>query len=187
MRTLALLVLAAAIPASAQSPLAQLNGAAQANGIDIIITPPGRGGQDRGRGPGSRADAGREAAADFCAGASFDSDRRECMAVVSSAYHFDVEAVAACRNVNFSSEYPGCVRAIANKSFLRAEVDQCGRESFGSSIISCFQRSGRPSRRGREGDAYLKRQLRRVQRLMQDGNYREAERALADVINSLDD
>lgn len=187
MRTLALLVLAAALPASAQSPLAELQAAAGAQGgIDIIITPPGRGGRLPGRAPGARGSAGREAAAAFCGEADFDSDERECMAVVSRSDYFDLEAVAACRRVNFSSEYPGCAAAIADKTYLRAEVDLCGRESFGSGIISCFQRSGRPWRGGRDGDAYIRRQLRRVQQLLREGRYREADRALDDVINSLE-
>lgn len=191
MRTLVLLAAAlVALPAAA-SPLAELQAAAGAQGgIDIIITPPSRGVPPRqGRPRRDRAgfERGREAAASYCASAAFDSDKRECMAVVSRSDYFDLEAVNACRKVSFSSEVPGCAQAIANKTFLRAEVDVCGEESFGSGIISCFQRSGRPWNGGRDGDAYVKRQLRRVQRLMQDGRYREAERALEDVIDSLDD
>jgi hypothetical protein len=184
---LALLALVLAVPASASSPLAELRSAAGAQGgIDIISTPPGRGGRAPGRAPGARGSAGREAAAAFCGEADFDSDKRECMAVVSRSDYFDVEAVNACRRVNFSSEHPGCAAAIADKTFLRAEVDLCGRESFGSGIISCFQRSGRPWRGGRDGDAYIRRQLLRVKRLMQEQRYREAERALDDVIISLE-
>lgn len=182
---LTLLALALALPASAQSPLAELNTAAHAAGIDIIITPPGRG-RLPGRAPGARGDAGREAAAQYCANAGFSSDRRECMAVVGASDYFDIEAVNACRRVNFSSEYPGCARAIANKTFLRAEVDFCGNETFGSGIISCFRAAGRPWNGGREGDAYIRRQLRRVQMLLQQQRYLEAERALDDVINSLE-
>ncbi len=189
MRLAALAALFLALPASAESPLlAQLQAAAGADGVAVRqapLAPPrpaARPGQRRHPG----RDDGRELAASACASAAFDSDRQACMRVVSAAYYFDAAAVAVCRQVNFSGEMPGCIGAIADKTFLRAETEQCGRESFGSNIIACFQRSGRSTERGRDDDAYVRRQLWRLRSLMRDGRYREAERELDELIDSLE-
>lgn len=185
----ALSALLLALPAAANAPLAQLQTAAAAAGtdVDVIIRLPG----GRPARPANRrhpgGDDGRELAASACASAAFDSDRQKCMRTVSAAYYFDGNAVNVCRKVSFSSEVPECIDAIADKTYLRAESENCARESFGSGIIRCFRESGRSTERGRGDDAYMRRQLRRVRALMRDGRYREAERELDELIGSLED
>lgn len=192
MRRFAALLAAAllALPAAAQSPLAQLQSAAGAAGadVDIIIrVPQGRPAVRPGHRRHPGRDDGRELAASACAAAAFESDRRKCLDVVRDAYYFDAAAVNVCRKVSFSSEVPACAAAIADKTFLRAETEACGRESFGSGIIKCFATSGRSTERGRDGDAYTKRQLRRIRDLLRDGRARDAERELDELIDSLED
>ncbi|MDX6771033.1 MAG: hypothetical protein SF051_15995 [Elusimicrobiota bacterium] len=187
--TAPLAVLLLAAPVLAEGPLAQLQAAAAGVAVERapVQAPVGRPVDQPGRRRHPGGDDGRETAAAACADADFDSDRRECMQVVGRAYYFDAAAVAVCRRVNFSSEVPACIAAIADKTFLRAETESCARESFGSGIVSCFQQSGRSTERGRDGDARLRRQLRRVQQLLRDGRYREAERELDDLIGALED
>lgn len=177
-----LLLLAAS--AGAQNPLAELRAAAGPAGANPVVTVP----RGRPAGPGGRRHpgAGREEAAQFCSQAAFSSDRDACIRTVSAADYFDVAAVAVCRKVNFSGEVPKCAAAIADKSYLRAEIELCGKESFGSGVISCFQNAGRPSRGG-GGDAYTVRQLRRIARRLRDGYVREALFELEELIDALDD
>lgn len=175
------------LPAAAEGPLAQLQAAAGVAADHAVTRPPlappvGRPGPRRQTG----RDDGRELAASACAEADFDSDRQACMRVVGAAYYFQAAAVTVCRQVNFSGEMPGCIAAIADKTFLRAETELCGRESFGSGIIACFQRSGRSTGRGRDDDAYVRRQLWRLRSLMRDGRYRDVERELDELIDALE-
>lgn len=190
MRSLALLSTLLAATASAQpGALSQLREIAPADAEVVIRVPLGR-----PQGPVNHAlprrlqgrDDGREAAAQFCGTAAFDSDKQECLRVVTRSYYFEAKALSVCRKVNFSGEVPGCVSAIADKTFLQAEADLCNLEHFGSGIISCFQSSGRPTRGG-GGDGYTRRQLRRIRSLMRDGRYRDAERELDELIDSLED
>jgi len=179
----AILVFSAAV-ASAQNPLAELRAAAGAAGANVIVTVP----QGRPAGPVGRRrpGTGREEAAQYCSQAAFSSDRDACIRAVSAADYFDTTAIAVCRKVSFSGEVPKCAAAIADKAYLRAEIDLCGKESFGSGIISCFQNAGRPTRGG-GGDAYTVRQLRRIARRLRDGYVREALFELEELIDTLDD
>ncbi len=186
MNRLAAVLLFSAVTAGAQSPLAELRAAAGAAGAAKVVTVP----PARSVGPGGRhrpgQDDGRENAASACLSAAFDSDRQACMRTVSAAYYFDAGAVAVCRKVSFSSEMPRCITAIADKAYLRAETELCGK-SFSSGIIACFQNAGRPERGGRDGDAYTVRQLRRIARRLREGDIYGAQRELDELIDSLDD
>jgi len=90
--------------------------------------------------------AGREEAAAACGRAAFDSDRRDCVQVVSRSYFFDRGAIGVCSALSFSSSYPACFRAIADKEYLQEVVNVCARESFDDGKISCLQSSGAPWR-----------------------------------------
>ncbi len=153
-RLSALAALLVAVSATA-NPLAELKAAAAAGKDAPAVRVPHA--RPSPKHPGH--DDGRETAAQACSQAAFDSDRQECIRIVSQARWFDVNAVGVCRRVNFSSEVPQCIGSIANKSYLRAETDLCAKESFGSGIVRCLQNSGRPARDGGRGDAYTVRQL----------------------------
>jgi hypothetical protein len=177
------LLLALALPASAQTTLGELRAAAgaaaEAPSLQLprgrVVLPPRLAGHDDGR----------ELAAQACQSAQFDTYKEECLRIVVAAYYFDAKAVTVCRNVGFSSDLPPCMAAIADKTYLSVEADACAREHFGSDIAACFTRAGRPMRGG--GDGYTKRELRRISRLLQAGQTAQAQRELDELIDSLDD
>ncbi len=87
---------------------------------------------------------GRQEAAAACEKASFQSDRRECLAIVAKSRHFDINAANLCGELDFSGEIKNCVAAIADKTYLWVEIRECSKSSIDSTVVNCLQKKGLP-------------------------------------------
>lgn len=143
---LGLLTLAAA--ASAQTPaLSQLRAWAgpEAAAAAVAVAAP-RSVEYRpvGRPMTALWDDGRDQAAALCGRLPFDSDKNSCLQQVSRARYIERGAAEVCAKLSFNDSIPDCLSAIADKAYLRAETDVCGRESFDDDKVQCLRNGGRP-------------------------------------------
>ena len=137
--------------------------------------------RDRGR------DAGREAAVRVCDQVAFQTERRACMDFVSSTAHFEVDAVNVCRQIRFDSNVTPCLRAIADKEYLKAELSLCSREAFDNNRVSCLDRAGRRLRSPPACDnEWIRKEVEDAVYFLNTRNPERARRVLLGLMDEMD-
>lgn len=149
-----------------------LTGAAAAQASDEIL-------RDR--------DTGRESAMRLCEKLAFATDRRDCMDFVSATAYFEENAINLCREIRFDSNVTSCLRAIADKEYLRAELSLCSREAFDNNRVSCLERAGRRFRSPPACDnAWIRKEVEDAVYFINSRNPERARRVLLELIDELD-
>ncbi len=69
--------------------------------------------------------------------------QRDCLTIVRDTDYFDSTALDACSQAIISSRAVECLKEIANKKYLPAEVEVCREKLADFSKIDCFKSTGR--------------------------------------------
>ena len=90
----------------------------------------------------ANADDGKLVADNTCQRAAYDASRAECSQIVQQAYYFDARACDLCSRTSVDSDLLSCMRAVSNKTYSDADIQNCSNFSFGNEIVNCVANAG---------------------------------------------
>lgn len=131
---------------------------------------------------GNAFEEGHAAAVTACMSAWPDQYKNSCLQVANQNTYFQPDAAQTCGKEDFAQNIGACLSAIANKTYIPAEVSGCGNSWPDNAKVSCYQSAGRPYLGGLPGqerprwerrpdlDSFLLNKLRDIRSDLERGN-----------------